>query len=501
MKRKDLAITSLFVSLLSFTQVVYAVAAVETPANIDGEITTTEGGGGAGASGGAGGPYIDPPTDVPRITIIGQLPTKDEEPAKNPFDPWFISLNFGSPPTTEVRGNGQKGSGGAANKPDPATGQNASTDGDACGNPVIMSSGNKVEQDTDFKLYMVGGISFTRTYNKNSSLVGAFGGKWFSILDQRAISQGNNGKNQPANITLYRADGSALSFDYQPDGWWHSAGQTAKTSYITVSGDFIYFYSPGGGMEIYSKYGSLIQIKSALGAKWTFNYGNPSKQLSFSAPNDTLTSISHSGGRVINITWTPNTEAGTRVTKIVDPANNSFGYSYKSNALDTVTYPATWRGFDATLSIDTLKYEYDGSRRLLGKSYNGKRYSTFDYNSSGQAISSEHAGGVEKYSFDYSSPGQTKVTNPLGQSTVYYFDSKGRTIKTSGAKVSIALQPMHPMNTMTAPPRKYQQRRTDTRPRHSTTQMGTSFRRRAATTARRPMWFPMNGMHLFGQSN
>ncbi|MFZ2987750.1 DUF6531 domain-containing protein, partial [Ideonella sp.] len=308
------------------------MSAIDAPVTIDGDGDPSGGGaGGGGATGGAGGEYVGPPeVNLPpanqTVVVVGQRPVKD--PA-NPFESWFISLNIGSPPTAEVRGSGQKGSGGAANKPDPTSGQNASTDGDACGNPVIMASGNKVEQDTDFKLYMVGGISFTRTYNKNSSLVGAFGGKWFSILDQRAISQGNNGKNQPASITLYRADGSALRFDYQSDGWWHSSGQTAKTSYVTVSGDFIYFYAPGGGMEIYSKYGSLYQITSALGAKWTFNYGNLNKQLSAGVPNDTLSSLSHSGGRVINITWTATAEAGIRVTKIVDPAKNTFGYSYK----------------------------------------------------------------------------------------------------------------------------------------------------------------------------
>jgi YD repeat-containing protein len=56
----------------------------------------------------------------------------------------------------------------------------------------------------------------------------------------------------------------------------------------------------------------------------------------------------------------------------------------------------------------------------------GTRFAEWAYDSLGRAITSEHAGGKEKYSIDYTNlndltDSRTMVTNPLGKKTVYHY--------------------------------------------------------------------------------
>jgi len=63
----------------------------------------------------------------------------------------------------------------------------------------------------------------------------------------------------------------------------------------------------------------------------------------------------------------------------------------------------------------------------------GSRYASYGYNSSGKAISSEHAGGVGKFLFSYSRPNsKTIVTDPFGVAHTYFFQaSQGVHLPTS----------------------------------------------------------------------
>ncbi|MCC2103196.1 MAG: RHS repeat protein, partial [Hyphomicrobiales bacterium] len=59
---------------------------------------------------------------------------------------------------------------------------------------------------------------------------------------------------------------------------------------------------------------------------------------------------------------------------------------------------------------------------------NGGRYSTFAYDAEGRAISTEHAGGVDKYTIAYDPPDNLPnltrtVTNPLGKQAVYTWNA------------------------------------------------------------------------------
>ena len=54
----------------------------------------------------------------------------------------------------------------------------------------------------------------------------------------------------------------------------------------------------------------------------------------------------------------------------------------------------------------------------------GDRFATFGYNSSGRGISTEHAGGVDKFQLNCWTPYDTTiVTDPLGVSHSYWFQN------------------------------------------------------------------------------
>lgn len=130
-------------------------------------------------------------------------------------------------------------------------------------------------------------------------------------------------------------------------------------------------------------------------------------------------------------------------------------FTYDINGLlETVTHPS---GQTQTFFYDTtknlIKIEYpDGSEKLYhyenasfahhltGISYvepdtTTTRYSTYAYDSSGKAISTEHAGGVQEFTLTYDSATQTTVDDALGTEYVYTF-SENLGVKNLVSKVN-----------------------------------------------------------------
>jgi uncharacterized protein RhaS with RHS repeats len=140
---------------------------------------------------------------------------------------------------------------------------------------------------------------------------------------------------------------------------------------------------------------------------------------------------------------------------VIDSFNRSLQFTYQSNLLHTVTTP------DGLL----LTYGYDSSRtssntldRLISVTYsapqsttihylyensafpfsltgvideNGSRLTTWTYDSSGRATSSQRANSVDLTSVVYNDDGSREVINPLGLTNVYKFSVIQGTSKTT----------------------------------------------------------------------
>ncbi len=104
----------------------------------------------------------------------------------------------------------------------------------------------------------------------------------------------------------------------------------------------------------------------------------------------------------------------------VSPSDGaSISYAYDaSGRLQTVTYEdGESRGYHYESSFN--------SNFLTGISIQGQRFATFSYNQAGLAISTEYAGGVNKYTVSYPALGSTaSVVDPLGQPRNYRYSRK-----------------------------------------------------------------------------
>ncbi|UNK42113.1 DUF6531 domain-containing protein [Luteimonas sp. S4-F44] len=235
------------------------------------------------------------------------------------------------------------------------------------GNPVVFSTGNKVEFETDFAADVEMGLSLTRTYNHYWTGTGIFGRHWLSNFDY-SLTSAEPGPNS-ANIWLQRPDGRSIKFQRTASGRWEEAKAQA-IAYVTLSGNVYTHNSEDGLVEQYNANGYITRLASRQGVAWTFSYSN-----------NYLQRVTHTSGRYVQFTWT-----NGQLTKVTDPGGNAYTFTYTANALGsgrhrlaTVTPPGT--------PGTTVQYHYEDScfpGGLTGKSFNGVRYSNFAYDANGR---------------------------------------------------------------------------------------------------------------------
>lgn len=187
-------------------------------------------------------------------------------------------------------------------------------------------------------------------------------------------------------------------------------------------------YGENNTVERYSKGGYAKEIKNEQGIGWTFSYGG--------MQGTQLQRVTHTSGRYVQLIWT-----GDELRQIKDPDGNAYNYTYGHqkvtdglHLLKSTTQPGT--------PVTTIAYHYAGEGgepdygyyALTGKSFNGVRYSTFEY-SARRATKTEHASGAERFTFAYT-PGANGAmtvveTNPLGKKATYAF-SNGKLTSVTG---------------------------------------------------------------------
>jgi RHS repeat-associated protein len=298
-----------------------------------------------------------------------------------------------------------------------------------CGNPVVFSRANKYESETDFTSY--GGempLFLERTYSEKDYLEpGLFGHKWRTNFDYRLMRRewpdGYGGY-----IELVRPDRRTLFVDEvdESGNYLNGAGPVQPgVDYVVwrPNQNRYSYYAHDGSVEEYSSNDLITERKSPEGIKWVFTYGGPN--------NDRLVRVTHSSGRYVQFNWNA---SWSEVIAAIDPAGTQYSYTY-------APVPSGWSGKTLSSVVKpggtTVSYQYDHSvfvGRLTGKAYNGTQYSIFSYWPGGQ--STEHAGGVNKfsYTYGYDSNGQVASaieTSPLGLYTKYDFVDDQR-VSTTG---------------------------------------------------------------------
>ena len=233
-----------------------------------------------------------------------------------------------------------------------------------------------------------------------------------------------NPNDIPPVIRLYRPKGTVEYYTYntQTGSYDPVNGYSSRISRLPGSHPM----APGWQVvnnssetEIYTLDGRLLKITALSGLSHTLTYD--------SATQPKLTRVTDDFGHHIDFTYDAVTG---NLTKITDPDGNEYQYTYDaSGKISKVIYPDLTPGNNADNPSKTYLYESaaypDAITGLIDEK--GNRYATYGYDNYGRAISTEHAGSVERYSAVIDDANNLRtVTYPLGNQETYHLDAAGR---------------------------------------------------------------------------
>jgi len=294
--------------------------------------------------------------------------------------------------------------------PDQAIAQPAPT----MGNPVVVSSGSKLQSETDFNGSNSGLLKIVRTYRSMREFgIGQSAGYGWSFSFDRVFQLTTSSKGQPPTKVIGTlGDGSYFEFKRDTSGRYVPT-YDKRESLKSLSGQFDDWAltTIDGTVERFTKSGDefrLVSSHSHHGRAHFYRYDDVGKLVEITDDTERQLKVSWSDGRVSAITgptlnvryqYDPPQSNGTPITGLSRLA----GVSYHDSA-------------DNLIASKRYHYEDPRSRFLLTGITNekGVRYATYGYNAAGQAELSEHAGGVNRYVFAYPEKNRRVITDPLG---------------------------------------------------------------------------------------
>ncbi|WP_411886619.1 RHS repeat domain-containing protein [Polaromonas sp. YR568] len=288
------------------------------------------------------------------------------------------------------------------------------------GNPILPLLGGKVEPVATGM--SVGGQPLVFTYSsaKQAAAVAAgktartfgnrpaLGGLWESSLHRNLI-MGTGGYG----ATLHRGNGRTVSFRYS--GGVFIADADVTGTFTAITGGYRYFDAKSRTIETYNTVGQLTSWADTAGSTLTFSYSTAASATAPAAGY--LQNITDHNGRSLSFVYSL-PAGGVAVTdglisSVTDPMGRTMNISFDANGnLARLTWPDTkFRQF--VYENTSLPWALTG---VIDE--RGIRYSTFTYDTAGRALSTEHSGGVNKYSVSYGAPPQIIVTQTYDPATL-----------------------------------------------------------------------------------
>jgi RHS repeat-associated protein len=312
------------------------------------------------------------------------------------------------------------------------------------GNPIYPSTGQKVQVETDYK--GLPGLTFDRTYRSN---LGYFASATTATFAD--YSRPNGTTAQPCRpgyratsgyVTkphcfpyfgvaqqqyhVVTADGRDLRFTGPSSAITQSADINERVTQVTGSSGVEWHVTrEDDSKEIYNADGALMQTILRNGQVITYTYSDANTPASIASRPGLLLSKTDAFGHTLSWKY----DANSRMVEMQDPAGGIYQYSYDSTFgnLTGVTYP----------DGSTKSYVYNESANTSGTNLPtaltgitdeaGTRFATFKFDVYGRGTSTEHAGGVEKYTVSYAhnaAGADATVVDPLGTSRTFYFQTK-----------------------------------------------------------------------------
>ncbi|MEQ1558070.1 MAG: RHS repeat-associated core domain-containing protein [Methyloglobulus sp.] len=300
--------------------------------------------------------------------------------------------------------------------------------GKACfvGNPINIGTGNKFQVETDFE----GGgdfpLVFNRYYNSQSTISnGVMGAGWSHSYSShiQVVSS--------TQLKMVRDDQSTLTFTLDPNDISRkifkadadvNSRLTANCGFVFIRGVLITCANPPGytyttrddKTERYDINGVLQSITDRAGRTQTLGYDPTTKR---------LMTITDPAGRKLTLNYWLN----IYFSALIFPDGNKVEYDYSNGNGDGNQINVwTWDTATQKLVGKTHLYENATFPHALTGLVDEKRFrfANWSYDANGRAVTSEHAGGVEKIAVDYTNPAAPKMTDALGRMTTFNFDTK-----------------------------------------------------------------------------
>lgn len=274
------------------------------------------------------------------------------------------------------------------------------------GDPVSLSSGVFIINETDLFVPGIMSVRIERTYRTLSTGLGVFGIGGSFNYDLFLPPSGSQA------YTLLDPEGGRYTFSLQPDGTYSNG------NYPFLSGTTL-TRLPDGRTQLRARDGSL-QIFNSTGWLVEERDRNNNRILINRDPaTNRITEVVDPSGRVFTFDSFRFSGSIYLISSITDPIGRKVQYGYDGGGrLITVTNPAG----------GVTTYTYDANNRMVSiKNPRGITEVTNEYDSAGRVIRQTHAdGGI--YTFRYTLAGntitQTELTDPNGNTTTYRFNGR-----------------------------------------------------------------------------
>ena len=328
---------------------------------------------------------------------------------------------------------------------------------DSFGNPIVASDGTKRQTELDYadphnrlvfeRLYRSDTGIFTNNYQTqfrpptwswsavqaganppgasycDPAPTAVFSGKTIS-LPPTCFPYANNDAN---NDEAQAADPSGFLNRFTWNGTIATPvnGSTTDSVSQTSSGTWIWKRAVDGLLEVYDPTGLLLQRVSLNGDVDSFAYSDSSTPAATAPAPGYLVSVTEQFGRKLSFTY----DSVGHLASMTDPNNRTTTYTYSDGTagapMTSVSYPdGTSRQYVWNETAQISNPSAAAPQLLTGiVDELGVRYATFGYNGL-YAASTQHAGGVDKYTITAFAPYQTAaISDPLNASREYDYST------------------------------------------------------------------------------
>ena len=263
------------------------------------------------------------------------------------------------------------------------------------GNPINYATGNKIQVEHDYTASSGSPLTLERHYNSKEGI-------WRHSYSQRLFITSDK-------VVMRQNDGRQIHFTRSGDV---TTPESTELGHLTLLENGNWFestwtYTSSNNEKLVFDYqGKLISKNNSLGQKVMISYSGDAVTLTDEYRKYLILK-----------------EYGLGQPLSVENQDVKITYSYNDHGqLSSVSIK--YQG-DETTEHRTYLYEVSTNSNLLTGIVDerGVRFATWNYDEQGRAISSEHANEAYKKTITYNIDGSTSVTNELGRTTTYKFET------------------------------------------------------------------------------